>query len=155
MSAVLQQSDYAIRCLLFLVENRGRLATKSEIAKAVDAPDLFVAKILQRLVKASVLVSVRGIHGGFSLAREPAAISLLDVLGASQASLAFRPCVLNPKACPLQNACPSRPVWVSIYETTIKELRQATFDKLSRDHKSRLRSCARRLSSVKKGPLPR
>ena len=145
MSAVLQQSDYAIRCLLFLVEHRGRLATKSEIAKAVDAPDLFVAKILQRLVKANVLVSVRGIHGGFSLAREPSAISLLDVLGASQTSLAFRPCVLNPKACALQETCPSRPVWVRIYENTIKELRQTTFDKLSRDHKVRLKACSRRL----------
>jgi Rrf2 family transcriptional regulator, iron-sulfur cluster assembly transcription factor len=145
MSAVLQQSDYAIRCLLFLVEHRGQLATKSEIAKAVDAPDLFVAKILQRLVKASVLVSVRGIHGGFALAREPSAISLLDVLGASQATLAFRPCVLNPKACTLQETCPSRPVWVRIYENTIKELRQSTFDKLSRDHKARLKTCSRRL----------
>ncbi len=145
MSAVLQQSDYAIRCLLFLVENRGRLATKTEIAKAVDAPDLFVAKILQRLVKASVLVSVRGIHGGFALGREPSAISLLDVLGASQASLAFRPCVLNPKACPLQDTCPSRPVWVKIYENTIRDLRQTTFDKLSREHKVRLRNCSKRL----------
>jgi Rrf2 family protein len=145
MSAVLQQSDYAIRCLLFLVEHRGRLATKTEIAKAVDAPDLFVAKILQRLVKANVLVSVRGIHGGFSLAREPSAISLLDVLGASQASLAFRPCVLNPKACPLQPTCPSRPVWVKIYENTIQDLRRTTFDKLSREHKVRQRACARRL----------
>ena len=146
MSAVLQQSDYAIRCLLFLVEHRERLATKTEIAKAVDAPDLFVAKILQRLVKANVLVSVRCIHGGFSLAREPSAISLLDALGASQASLAFRPCVLNPKACPLQDTCPSRPVWVKIYESTVRELRQSTFDKLSRDHKAKLRSCSRRLA---------
>lgn len=149
MSAVLQQSDYAIRCLLFLVEHRGRLATKTEIAKAVDAPDLFVAKILQRLVKGSVLVSVRGIHGGFSLAREPSAISLLDVLGASQASLAFRPCVLNPKACPLQECCPSRPIWVKIYENTIRELRETTFDRLSRDHKVRLKTCSRRLASRK------
>lgn len=144
MSAVLQQSDYAIRSILFLVENRGRLATKSEIAKAVDAPELFVAKILQRLVKASVLVSVRGIHGGFSLAREPSSISLLDVLGASQASLAFRPCVTNPRACALQDTCPSRPVWLKIYENTVNELRQSTFDKLAKDHKVRLRSCLRR-----------
>ncbi len=147
MSAVLQQSDYAIRCLLFLVENRGRLATKSEIASAVDAPDLFVAKILQRLVKANVLVSVRGIRGGFSLAREPSAISLLDVLGASQASLAFRPCVLNPKACALQETCPSRPIWGKIYENTIRELREVTFDKLTREHKAKLRACARRATS--------
>jgi Rrf2 family protein len=144
MSAVLQQSDYAIRCLLFLVEHRGQLATKSEIAKAVEAPDLFVAKILQRLVKANVLVSVRGIHGGFSLAREPSAISVLDVLVASQTTLAFRPCVLNPKACPLQETCPVSPIWGKIYENTIRELRQATFDKLTRDHKVRLRSLTKR-----------
>jgi Rrf2 family protein len=147
MSTVLQQSDYAIRCLLFLVEHRSRLATKSEIAKAVEAPDLFVAKILQRMVKANVLVSVRGIHGGFSLARDPSAISLLDVLGAMQASLAFRPCVVNPKACTLQDTCPSRPIWVRIYENTIRDLRQTTFDKLSRDHKIKLRACARRLAA--------
>ena len=97
MPAVLQQSDYAIRCLLFLVEHRDGLATKTEIARAVDAPDLFVAKILQRLVKANVLVSVRGIHGGFSLAREPSAISLLDVVVASQQTLALRPCVAQPE----------------------------------------------------------
>jgi len=144
MSAVLQQSDYAIRCLLFLVEHRGRLVTKTEIANAVDAPDLFVAKILQRLVKANVLVSVRGIHGGFSLAREPSAISLLDVIGASQATLACRECVVNPKACPWQNTCPARPIWVRIYENTIRELRGTTFDRLSREHKGRLRANLRK-----------
>jgi Rrf2 family protein len=146
MSAVLQQSDYAIRCLLFLVEHRGQLATKSEIAKAVGAPDLFVAKILQRLVRANVLVSVRGIHGGFSLAREPSAISLLDVLGASQSALALRPCVLNPKACPLQATCPSRPVWVRIYENTVRDLRAVTFDSLSRDHKAKMRARTRQMA---------
>ena len=144
MSTVLQQSDYAIRCMVYLVENRGHLSTKSEIAKAVGAPELFVAKILQRLVKAKVLVSVRGIHGGFSLGREPSTISLLDVLGASQASLAFRPCVLNPRACSMQESCPSRLVWVRIYEKTISELREATFDKLAKEHRARSRSCARK-----------
>ena len=144
MSTVLQQSDYAIRCVIHLVENRGRLSTKSEIAKAVEAPELFVAKILQRLVKAKVLVSVRGIHGGFSLAREPSTISLLDILGASQASLAFRPCVLNPRACPNQDTCPSRDVWVKIYEHTVRELRAATFDKLVKDHKTRIQRANRK-----------
>ncbi|MGD0836851.1 MAG: Rrf2 family transcriptional regulator [Polyangia bacterium] len=149
MSAVLQQSDYAIRCLLFLVEHRGRLATKTEIARAVGAPDLFVAKILQRLVKANVLVSVRGIHGGFSLAREPSAISLLDVVVASQQSLALRPCVLNPKCCSQSEVCPSRPVWSKIYEGTVRELRQSTFDSLVRVHKAKQQARARRLAAVR------
>lgn len=148
MSTVLQQSDYAIRCIIHLVESRGKLSTKSEIAKSVDAPELFVAKILQRLVKAKILVSVRGIHGGFSLAREPSTISLLDVVGASQSTLAFRPCVLNPRACPNQETCPSRDVWVRIYEATVRELRQSTFDKLVKDHRIRQQKVNRKTKSV-------
>ena len=135
MSVVTQQSNLAIRCILFLVEHGGRLATKTEMAKAVDARVPSVAKILQFLVHAKVLVSVQGRHGGFSLAREPSAISLLDVLLASQDSFAFRPCVLSLKACPQQNTCPTRQIWTSIYEDTIKKLTQVTFDKLSLDHK--------------------
>ena len=137
MSVVTQQSNIAIRCVLFLVEHGGRLATKTEIAKTVDARVPFVAKILQCLVHARVLKSMRGPSGGFSLAREPSAISLLDVLLVSQDSFAFRPCVLSLKACPQQNTCPTRQIWTSIYEDTIKELTQVTFDKLSRDHKFR------------------
>jgi hypothetical protein len=57
--------------------------------------------------------------------------------------------VLYPKACPLSATCPSRPVWVKIYENTIRELRQTTFDKLSRDHKARVRFAARRPSTRK------
>ena len=137
MSVVTQQSNIAIRCILFLVEHGGRLAPKTEIAKTVDAPAPSLAKILRCIVHAKVLVSVRGPHGGFSLARKPSAISLLDVLLASQDSFAFRPCVLSLKACPQQITCPTRQIWTSIYEDTIKELSQVTFDKLSRDHKCR------------------
>jgi len=72
------------------------LATKGEIAKAAEAPDLFVAKILQRLARAGLVNSTRGVHGGFVLARDPATLSLLDVIELTQEQVAPRPCVLDP-----------------------------------------------------------
>jgi len=101
-----RQVDYAIRCLVYLTRTRDRLATKSEIAKATSAPDLFVAKILQQLVRAGLVASTRGVHGGFVLARDPANLSLLDVIDVTQARVAPRPCVLDPRACPF--ATPAR-----------------------------------------------
>lgn len=127
-----RQVDYAIRCLIYLTRTRDRLATKGEIAKATSAPDLFVAKILQQLVRAGVVASTRGVHGGFVLARNPTTLSLLDVIDITQAKVAPRPCVLDPRACPLRETCPVHPVWMKIHRATERELRKVTFASLAR-----------------------
>jgi Rrf2 family protein len=127
-----RQVDYAIRCIIYLSDTRDRLATKNEIAKSVSAPDLFVAKILQRLVRAGIVLSVRGVRGGFVLARDPATLSLLDVIEATQALCAPRPCVVNPRACPYRETCPVRPIWVKIHRWTVRELRKTSFATLAR-----------------------
>jgi len=130
-----RQADYAIRCIIHLSGTRDRLATKNQIAKAVSAPSLFVAKILQRLVRAGIVLSVRGVRGGFVMARDPATLSLLDVIEVTQTSLAPRPCVLNPRACPFRDTCPVHPVWVKIHRWTVRELRKISFASLARREK--------------------
>ena len=127
-----RQVDYAIRCLVYLTRTRDRLATKGEIAKATSAPDLFVAKILQQLVRAGLVASTRGVHGGFVLARDPANLSLLDVIDITQARVAPRPCVLDPRACPFRDTCPVHPVWVKIHRATEREMRKVSFASLAR-----------------------
>jgi Rrf2 family protein len=127
-----RQVDYAIRCLVYLTRTRDRLATKGEIAKATSAPDLFVAKILQQLVRAGLVASTRGVHGGFVLARDPATLSLLDVINITHSSLAPRPCVLNPRACPFRESCPVHPIWVKIHRSTERGLRKVSFASLAR-----------------------
>ena len=127
-----RQVDYAIRCLVYLTRTRDRLATKGEIAKATSAPDLFVAKILQQLVRAGLVSSTRGVHGGFVLARDPTQLSLLDVIDVTQARVAPRPCVLDPRACPFRETCPVHPVWVKIHRATERELRKVSFASLAR-----------------------
>jgi Rrf2 family transcriptional regulator, iron-sulfur cluster assembly transcription factor len=127
-----RQVDYAIRCLVYLTRTRYRLATKGEIAKETSAPDLFVAKILQQLVRAGLVSSTRGVHGGFVLARDPANLSLLDVIEITQARVAPRPCVLDPRACPFRDTCPVHPVWVKIHRATEREMRKVSFASLAR-----------------------
>ena len=127
-----RQVDYAIRCLVYLTRTRDRLVTKGEIAKATSAPDLFVAKILQRLVRAGLVKSTRGVHGGFALARDPASLSLFDVIELTQAQMAPRPCVLDAHACVFRETCPVHPVWMKIHRVTERELRKVSFASLAR-----------------------
>ena len=139
-----RQVDYAIRCLIYLTRTRDRLATKGEIAKAASAPDLFVAKILQRLARAGVVNSTRGVHGGFVLARDPATLSLLDVIELTQEQTAPRPCVVDPRACPFVKSCPVHPVWMRIHRSTRRELRKVSFASLARQSAQLSRARARR-----------
>ncbi|HJX53767.1 MAG TPA: Rrf2 family transcriptional regulator, partial [Polyangia bacterium] len=65
-------------------------------------------------------------------ARDPANLSLLDVIEITQARVAPRPCVLDPRACPFRDTCPVHPVWVKIHRATERELRKVSFASLAR-----------------------
>ena len=52
------------------------------LAAFYELPPAYLNKQLQALVRAGILTSVSGPRGGFRLAREPGAISLLDIVAA-------------------------------------------------------------------------
>jgi len=64
----------------------------SEIAERQNIPRRFLENILLELRKHGLVVSHRGKHGGYALAREPARISFADVIRAMDGPLAFTPC---------------------------------------------------------------
>jgi len=55
-----------------------------DLAEFYGFPQEALAKILQRLAKAGLLLSHHGIKGGYTLARDPHQISVLDVISASE-----------------------------------------------------------------------
>ena len=78
---ITKADDYAIRAMIHLAcLPDGRVALRQQIAEAQNIPASFMAKILRRLVRASLLNSARGVNGGFALARPAAEISLLDIV---------------------------------------------------------------------------
>ncbi|MCC6950106.1 MAG: Rrf2 family transcriptional regulator [Phycisphaerales bacterium] len=57
----------------------GASCTSREIAGATGVPRSYLSKIMRSLVRASLVRSCRGKHGGFRLARDPAVVSVLDI----------------------------------------------------------------------------
>ena len=77
--------EYGMMGVLFLAERDRELVTPlSEISEAKNIPEKFLAKIFQSLSRSSIVRSHRGVRGGFTLRRDPAEISVKEVLEAIQ-----------------------------------------------------------------------
>jgi Rrf2 family protein len=122
-------ADYAVVAMIHMaclpeeaVELRG------DIALAHEIPSSFMAKILRCLVKARLLRSSRGVHGGFTLARPAAEITLLDIIEAVEGPLNLTDCSHGPGGCERAAECSAQPVWYSIQAKIAGLLREATLE---------------------------
>ena len=101
-----RQTNYAIRILMYCAANDGRLSRIPEIAAAYSVSELFLFKILQPLVEAKLVETVRGRHGGVRLGKPAADITLFDVVRVTEESFAMAECFENDSAdCPLIDSC--------------------------------------------------
>lgn len=75
-------AEYALRAVVYLATNRDVMWNSQAIADATKVSPKYISKILNDLVGAGLVTSQRGRNGGFVLAREPASISVLDVVNA-------------------------------------------------------------------------
>ena len=102
-------TEYAIRATIFLAQKsseENKLGI-DEIAKAIDSPKPFTAKILQLLTKNNQVVSsVRGPHGGFYLSAKAKKLSVRAILQAMGEDGIFEKCVMGLKLCSENKPCP-------------------------------------------------
>lgn len=101
-----RQTNYAMRILMYCAANEGRLSRVPEIAAAYTVSELFLFKILQPLVEAKLVETVRGRNGGVRLAKPADQISLFDVVRVTEESFAMAECFETDAAeCPLVDSC--------------------------------------------------
>ena len=78
-----RSTAYALLAVGYIAKQRDKKVILSQdIAGKYDIPLEYLLKILQQLVRANVLRSKRGPRGGFSLAKPPAKISMLQIIEA-------------------------------------------------------------------------
>ncbi len=83
------KSEYACLALIDLAENNGKLLVKiEEISQRKKIPQKFLEQILLILKRSGYLKSKRGSKGGYQLAKEPAKISLAEIVRLMDGALA-------------------------------------------------------------------
>jgi FeS assembly SUF system regulator len=113
MLRITRQTDYGLVLLAqFAGAGAGAVRTARELADASAIPLPTVSKVLKILSRHGLLVSLRGVHGGYSLARTPAEVSVAEVIGALDGPIALTEC-LTPETdpCSLESCCPTRTHW--------------------------------------------
>ncbi len=100
-----QTAEYALRAVVFLAAQDGAPRTTQEIARATQVPTGYLSKVMQGLGRARLVLSQRGLHGGFTLARPAAELTVLDIIQAVDPIQRIRSCPLGLKGhinlCPL------------------------------------------------------
>jgi Rrf2 family protein len=128
-----REGDYGIRSVLYLARQPyKKISFVTEISEEYKIPRSFLAKILQKLVKAKIVRSYRGVKGGFSLARQAKDISVLDVLEAIEGKLAMNLCLEDKRKCDFSRHCPIHGVWATAQAKVTEVLKKATFEDLAR-----------------------
>lgn len=134
--------EYGIKATLYvahqsLLNNRTSL---KDIAKAIDSPEAFTAKILQILSKNGILKSTKGPTGGFEIEKEKREIiKLSDIVFAIDGNELYKGCGLGLKECNSLKPCPLHDKFMSIRDnlkqmletTSIEELASGLNDGLS------------------------
>lgn len=99
---------YAINAMIYIAtlpEGLERAGLK-DIAKAINSPEAFTAKILQTLVKDDLLNSIKGPHGGFTLNGKPENIFLAQIVHSIDGDMLFVGCALGFDNCSEDHPCP-------------------------------------------------
>ena len=98
---------YAIRAVVLIASEPGKRWPLRTIAEGTGAPEAFMAKVLQKLVHAGILDSVKGHGGGFGSPKHKAPrLKLGDVVAAIDGDALFKGCALGFPRCDDRKPCP-------------------------------------------------
>jgi Rrf2 family transcriptional regulator, cysteine metabolism repressor len=156
------RSEYGVRVMIQLARRRGSGPVPlTGIAEAEALPLAYLEQLVSRLRKADLVASTRGAHGGYELSRDPADITMAEVVQALEGSLIPMQCfdelggtrvLCNHVDDGFEN-CATKVLWTRVQGGVTRALEQTTLAELAEfaEHgppKSRRATPARRRSAA-------
>jgi Rrf2 family protein len=120
--------EYGIKATAFIAveaTKNNRVSLKA-IAKAIDSPVAFTAKILQQLARTGIINSVQGATGGFEVDQSKLdKIMLSQIVAAIDGDNIYKGCGLGLRACNANKPCPVHDKFVIIRDE-LKDMLEST-----------------------------
>jgi Rrf2 family protein len=136
------KAEYGVRVMAHLARNGGDVPISlGSIADAEGLPLAYLEHLAQRLRKADLIVSTRGAHGGYTLAREAGDISMAEVVRALEGDIPPIECITADAdgvlVCSREHTenhepCPTKFLWTRVQGSIVRTLNEMTLDDLVR-----------------------
>jgi Rrf2 family protein len=103
-----KSAEYAIRALVYIqLQNwEGKRPGYREVAREIESPEHFTAKILQVMTRFNLIYSLKGRNGGFAFNEKDEPLILYRVIVAIDGERSFTRCSFGFKSCDGNNKCP-------------------------------------------------
>jgi FeS assembly SUF system regulator len=127
-----RMTDYGLVVLSQMAHMREAVLTAPELADATGLPAPSVSKLLKRLAREHLVVSHRGVHGGYALAREAEKINAAQVIAALEGPVGLTACVDGVDGlCKVEISCPIRGRWDPINTAILHSLQGISLAELA------------------------
>ena len=133
------RAEYGVRVMAHLARcDAGAPVSLGAIAEAEGLPLAYLEHLAQRLRRAQLVESRRGAHGGYSLARPAASITMAEVVEALEGDIAPIECISQGGDGRLvcvretegQRACPTKLLWTRVQGSIVRTLEDMTLQDL-------------------------
>ncbi len=125
------RTRYGARLMLSLglSYDKGPIFLK-DIAEKENISEKYLSQIVIPLKTAGLVNSFRGAHGGYTLGRSPAQITMKDVVEILEGDFDLAGCADNPSPCPRALKCVTRDLWSDLGNTIADKLSSTTVEDL-------------------------
>ena len=124
------RGEYGMRAMVSLAREYGNgPIALTNVAQDSAVPPAYLEQLMGVMRRAGLIVSTRGAHGGYELARPPAEIRVGDVYRVLEGPIAPMECVseVEPdELCPLLDGCATRVVWLKVRDNIVEALDSTT-----------------------------
>ena len=128
---------YATRAILELAMREGDDPIQLRgVAEAQNVSAKYLERLFQMLKQAGVLKSIRGVHGGYLLARNPNDITIQQIVEAVEGPISIVDCVAQPVDCARSLDCVSRTLWARTNKLIVDYLGAVTLSDLIKEASS-------------------
>lgn len=131
--------EYGIRASIFIAtkSSKGIRVGIKDVAKEIDSPEPFTAKIMQILTKNGIIDSAKGVGGGFEVSHDAVkSIKLIQIVDAIDGDNIYKGCGIGLKECSEAHPCPVHNDFKKIRELLLEMLTKTTLEELALGVKS-------------------
>jgi FeS assembly SUF system regulator len=124
-------TDYATVVLASLAQEPARHRAAAELAERTRLSRPTVSKVLKGLQRAGLVISSRGVQGGYRLARSPTEITAAQILDVFEGPIAITECSSASSQCGIERLCRVGGAWQRIKSAIRRALEDVTLQQLA------------------------